>query len=206
MQILRDPIAELRLGRVLNTIGADRSQPLRRSCRSGRSPGAISPAVEDKVFLLSLPSWLHGIIAPPPGYGMALLDWKAQEIGICRRTERRPGADRGLSGRRPSHGIRDPRRPGSARAPPRTAMAISATWSSRSRSAANTACRSTGPRLKPANHWHGRKPHWPSIGIPIRCSSSGNRTSPRRRCSTNASPACSAGRWRCTQEPRRARC
>jgi DNA polymerase I-like protein with 3'-5' exonuclease and polymerase domains len=25
---------------------------------------------------------LHGLIAPPPGYGLALLDWKAQEIGI----------------------------------------------------------------------------------------------------------------------------
>jgi len=35
------------------------------------------------VFLLSLPSWLHGQIAPPPGWGAALLDWKAQEIGIA---------------------------------------------------------------------------------------------------------------------------
>src|SRR6476469_6921120 len=47
--------------------------------RSGRN----QPSGRDKVFLLSLPSWLHGLIAPPPGWGMALLDWKAQEIGIA---------------------------------------------------------------------------------------------------------------------------
>jgi DNA polymerase I len=29
-----------------------------------------------------MPSWIHGLIAPPPGWGMALLDWKAQEIGL----------------------------------------------------------------------------------------------------------------------------
>ena len=54
-----------------------------RSCRSGPAAGAISRSGRDKVFLLSLPSWLHGLIAPPPGWGMALLDWKAQEIGIA---------------------------------------------------------------------------------------------------------------------------
>jgi DNA polymerase I-like protein with 3'-5' exonuclease and polymerase domains len=47
--------------------------------RSGRN----QPRGRDKVFLLSLPSWLHGLIAPPPGQGMALLDWRAQEIGIA---------------------------------------------------------------------------------------------------------------------------
>src|SRR4029078_6534323 len=37
------------------------------------------------------PSWLHGLIAPPPGWGMALLDWKAQEIGIAAGLSNDPG-------------------------------------------------------------------------------------------------------------------
>ena len=82
MQHLRDQIAELRLGRFLNTVGADgysRCPIMPFWTRSGRN----QPRGRDKVFLLSLPSWLHGLIAPPPGMGMALLDWKAQEIGIA---------------------------------------------------------------------------------------------------------------------------
>jgi DNA polymerase family A len=81
LQHLRDTIAELRLGAMLNTIGTDN----RSRCaimpfwvKSGRN----QPSGKDKVFLLSLPSWMHGIIAPPVGYGMALLDWKSQEPGI----------------------------------------------------------------------------------------------------------------------------
>ena len=81
LQHLRDTIAELRLGAMLNTIGDDD----RSRCaimpfwnRSGRN----QPGGKDKVFLLSLPSWMHGIIAPPVGYGAALLDWKSQEPGI----------------------------------------------------------------------------------------------------------------------------
>ena len=46
--------------------------------RTGRN----QPQGRDKVFLLSLPSWLHGLIRPAPGWGVALLDWSAQEIGI----------------------------------------------------------------------------------------------------------------------------
>jgi DNA polymerase-1 len=82
LQHLRDQIAELRLGRFLNTVGADgysRCPIMPFWTRSGRN----QPRGRDRVFLLSLPSWLHGLIAPPPGWGMALLDWKAQEIGIA---------------------------------------------------------------------------------------------------------------------------
>lgn len=82
LQHLRDSIADLRLGRFLNTIGADgysRCPIMPFWTRSGRN----QPRGRDKVFLLSLPSWLHGLIAPPAGWGMALLDWKAQEIGIA---------------------------------------------------------------------------------------------------------------------------
>jgi hypothetical protein len=82
LQHLRDQIAELRLGRFLNTVGADgysRCPIMPFWTRSGRN----QPSGRETVFLLSLPSWLHGLIAPPPGWGMALLDWKAQEIGIA---------------------------------------------------------------------------------------------------------------------------
>ena len=92
------------------------------------------------------------------------------------RAERRSGVDRGFSGWRPSHGFCDPRGPGSARSDCRDATARFATWSSRSRSAVNTACRSTAPRRNPASRWHGRQPHSPHIVMPIRCLPSGSRT------------------------------
>ena len=82
LQHLRDHIAELRLGKFLNTIGADgfsRCPIMPFWTKTGRN----QPSGRDKVFLLSLPSWMHGMIAPPPGIGLALLDWKAQEIGIA---------------------------------------------------------------------------------------------------------------------------
>jgi DNA polymerase family A len=81
LQRLRDQIAELRLGAFLNTVGADgvsRCPIMPCWTRSGRN----QPQGRDKAFLLSLPSWLHGIIKPPPGWGIAALDWSAQEIGL----------------------------------------------------------------------------------------------------------------------------
>jgi DNA polymerase-1 len=82
LQRLRDQIAELRLGAFVNTIGADgasRCPLMPLWTRSGRN----QPSARDKVFLLSLPSWLHGLIKPPPGWGVACLDWSAQEIGLA---------------------------------------------------------------------------------------------------------------------------
>jgi DNA polymerase family A len=81
-QKLHDQIAELRLGAFLNTIGADgtsRCPIMPFWTRSGRN----QPQGRDKAFLLSLPSWVHGVIKPPPGWGVALLDWQAQEVGIA---------------------------------------------------------------------------------------------------------------------------
>jgi hypothetical protein len=81
LQRLRDQIAELRLGAFVNTIGADgfsRCSIMPFWTRSGRN----QPGGRDKVFLLSLTSWLHGVIKPPPGYGVAALDWISQEPGI----------------------------------------------------------------------------------------------------------------------------
>jgi hypothetical protein len=82
LQCLRDQIAELRLGHFLNTVGADgfsRCPIMPFWTVTGRN----QPYGRDKVFLLSTASWLHGIIAPPPGWGLALLDWKAQELFLA---------------------------------------------------------------------------------------------------------------------------
>jgi DNA polymerase-1 len=81
LQHLRDTIAELRLGALVNTIGADnhsRCAIMPFWIKTGRN----SPGGKNKAFLFSMPAWLHGIVAPPPGYAMVLLDWKAQEPGI----------------------------------------------------------------------------------------------------------------------------
>jgi DNA polymerase I len=82
LQRLRDQIAELRLGAFLNTIGADGASRIALMpfwTRSGRN----QPQARDKAFLLSLPSWLHGIVKPRPGWGIAVLDWQAQEPAIA---------------------------------------------------------------------------------------------------------------------------
>jgi DNA polymerase I len=82
LQRLRDQIAELRLGAFVNTVGVDGSSRIAILpfwAKSGRN----LPSERDKAFLLSLPSWIHGLIKPPPGWGIALLDWTAQEVGIA---------------------------------------------------------------------------------------------------------------------------
>jgi DNA polymerase-1 len=79
-QQLRDQIAELRLGAFLNTIGSDgfsRCPIMPFWTKTGRN----QPQGRDLAFLLSLPSWTHGVIKPPEGWGIAALDWMAQEIG-----------------------------------------------------------------------------------------------------------------------------
>jgi hypothetical protein len=80
-QQLRDQIAELRLGAFVNTIGADsysRCPIMPWWTRTGRN----QPSGRDLVYLLSLPAWIHGVIRPPEGYGIACLDWVAQEFGL----------------------------------------------------------------------------------------------------------------------------
>jgi hypothetical protein len=81
LQKLRDTIAELRLGAFLNTIGEDgcsRIALMPLWTRTGRN----QPSARDKAYLLSLPSWMHGLIRPPPGWGIAWLDWISQEPGL----------------------------------------------------------------------------------------------------------------------------
>jgi DNA polymerase I len=78
---LRTLISDLRIGALANTIGRDS----RSRCslkpfwtKTGRN----QPSERDKIFLPALPAWIHGLIAPPPGYGMAEIDYSAQEILI----------------------------------------------------------------------------------------------------------------------------
>jgi DNA polymerase family A len=82
LQKLHDQIAELRLGAFVNTVGADSASrcPLMPFwARSGRN----QPQGRDLAFLLSLPSWTHGMIKPREGWGIAALDWVSQEPGLA---------------------------------------------------------------------------------------------------------------------------
>ena len=79
---LRDNIAELRISRLANTIGTDgfsRCPMLPFWTRTSR----CQPSARDKVFLPSLPSWLHGLLRPPPGFALVELDWAGQEYAIA---------------------------------------------------------------------------------------------------------------------------
>jgi hypothetical protein len=76
---LRSLIAELRMSALTNTVGRDaRSRCSLRPfwTKTGRN----QPSERDKIYLPSLPKWLHGLIAPPPGWGLVELDYSAQEI------------------------------------------------------------------------------------------------------------------------------
>ena len=78
---LRDLIAELRINQLANTIGADgysRCPLLPFWTKTGRN----QPSGRDKMFLPALPAWLHGLIASPPGWAIAELDWDGQEVGL----------------------------------------------------------------------------------------------------------------------------
>jgi hypothetical protein len=78
---LRDLIAELRINQLANTIGADgysRCPLLPFWTKTGRN----QPSGRDKMFLPALPAWLHGLVAPPPGWAIAELDWDGQEVGL----------------------------------------------------------------------------------------------------------------------------
>jgi DNA polymerase I len=71
---LRNTIAEVRFSDLLNTIGRDeRSRCSLRpfQTRTGRN----QPSERGKIFLPALPKWTRGVMMPPPGYGMAELDY-----------------------------------------------------------------------------------------------------------------------------------
>jgi DNA polymerase family A len=82
LQQLRDQIAELRLGSFINTIGADSASRI-SLLPFWTNTGRCQPSGKNKAFLLGLPSWLHGLIKPREGYGIACIDWVAQELAIA---------------------------------------------------------------------------------------------------------------------------
>jgi len=87
---LRETIAELRIGKLLATVGADgfsRCPLLPFWTVTGRN----QPAARDKVFLPSLPTWLRGLLRPPPGWVLLELDFKAQEVAIVAARSGDPG-------------------------------------------------------------------------------------------------------------------
>jgi DNA polymerase I len=78
---LRELIAELRISALANTVGTDghsRCPLLPFWTKTGRN----QPSGRDKMFLPALPAWVHGLIAPQPGWGVVELDYSAQEVGI----------------------------------------------------------------------------------------------------------------------------
>jgi DNA polymerase I len=87
---LRDQIAELRINQLATTVGADnfsRCPLLPFWTKTGRN----QPSGRDKMFLPGLPAWLHGLIAPPPGWSIAELDWDGQEVGLMAGYSGDPG-------------------------------------------------------------------------------------------------------------------
>ena len=74
-------IISLRISSLTNTIGADehsRCPLLPFWTKTGRN----QPSARDKIFLPSLPSWIHGVIRPPRGYAVVDIDWSTQEVEI----------------------------------------------------------------------------------------------------------------------------
>ena len=78
LQRLRDTIAELRIGKLAASIGADgfsRISMLPFWTKTSR----CQPQDEDKIFLPALPGWLHGVLRPPPGFALLHFDWSCEE-------------------------------------------------------------------------------------------------------------------------------
>ena len=70
------------------TIGADgrnRCYLAPLMSKTGRNQPSTSKNI------LSSASWLRGLITPPPGYGLAMIDWAAQEIAIAAGRSGDPG-------------------------------------------------------------------------------------------------------------------
>ncbi len=81
---LINTISELRISRLVDSVGADgfaRCPMLPFWTATGRNQPSDGRKGK-KVFLFSLPGWLHGLAKPPFGYSIAVLDSDAQEIGI----------------------------------------------------------------------------------------------------------------------------
>jgi len=89
-QRLQAQVAELRLSKLLNTLGTDgfsrcALKPFwtltSRNLPQGEKDEGTGEA--ETVFLLALPSWLRGLIRPPEGWVVVEIDSSAQEIVIA---------------------------------------------------------------------------------------------------------------------------
>jgi hypothetical protein len=72
-------VGGLRTSALQNSIGRD------ERCRCSLRPfqtrtGRNQPSEREKIFLPALPKWLSGVIMPPPGWGVAEIDYAAQEL------------------------------------------------------------------------------------------------------------------------------
>lgn len=82
LERLRNNIAELHINKLAATVGADGFSRIAMRpfwTKTGRS----QPSAEGKVFLPSLPAWLHGLLRPPPGHALVAFDWACQEQVIA---------------------------------------------------------------------------------------------------------------------------
>ena len=75
---LRNALSEMRLADLI--VGADGRNRTMLSAFRART-GRNQPSNTQFVFGTSV--WLRGLIKPPPGYGLAYIDWKQQEFGIA---------------------------------------------------------------------------------------------------------------------------
>jgi hypothetical protein len=75
---LRKTLAELRLNDLaVGRDGRNRCLLSPFGARSGRNTPSNSK------FVFGPSAWLRGLIKPPPGHGIAYVDWSAQEVGIA---------------------------------------------------------------------------------------------------------------------------
>ena len=75
---LRSALSELRLNDL--AVGRDGHNRLMLSAFASRT-GRNQPSNSRYIFGPSV--WLRGLIKPPPGYGVAYIDWQQQEFGIA---------------------------------------------------------------------------------------------------------------------------
>jgi hypothetical protein len=76
---LRENIADLRINKLADAVGADgfcRCWPAPFGSKTGRNQPS------GRVFLPALPTWLRGLLRPPAGWTLIELDWDAQEVGV----------------------------------------------------------------------------------------------------------------------------
>jgi hypothetical protein len=82
---LRSSLSELRLNDL--AVGRDgRNRTILSAFRS--ITGRNQPSNTKSIFGPSV--WLRGLIKPPPGYGLAYVDWRQQEFGIAAALSRDP--------------------------------------------------------------------------------------------------------------------